>query len=358
MSSEETRQALERDVLALLPSREQCDKLVAYYFEVPHVSVPIVLESQFYKTYRNFWDVISFSISMEGGACHDSDFVQFLGLLFAIISVSLKIMLGELEPGLLAPEFSTASANAILANLQKGVQLSIPMVGFPQEPTICNLQAAFITFFFDDSSNTRKEISLLWSMLSLAHDLNLFQDASALGFNTFETEARRRLWWCLFTYDTLNAVNTGYPMFATDYSAYTTQLPSDLREEYFGMLNPRVQHSDDKYCPTIVRWVGHFESVGLLRKILDLLRAPGSRTLEDFGKLTTMVNNDRSHVGQIIGRVNRMLEVHSSLSLGQKVVNTGATLLFRISPEKNLTVLFQSILKDPKTALWSCIGTM
>lgn len=205
--------------MALLPTREICEKLCGFFFETVFPLTPILHMRSFAEDFRAFWN------GVDEENMHDSQASLllrrkpgFLALLSAILFAALasasqyrlKTLLGDhtdLNPGDI---YFIAMASATLT-------------GFPRRPSIYSLAAYIIA----QSQFVREEEfsdspDFIATAFRIALGMGLHRQLPDSGFTVADLETRRRLWWYIIHLDVMSSSSSGLsPLFINQKMAST-----------------------------------------------------------------------------------------------------------------------------------------
>ncbi|OIW27881.1 hypothetical protein CONLIGDRAFT_655572 [Coniochaeta ligniaria NRRL 30616] len=89
-----------------------------------------------------------------------------------------------------------------LSVFRRGLEISLAQADFLEAPTLTGLQAMGIFLQTVRAHNTGRSVWVLSGLIiRAAQSMGLHRDGKTLGLSIFETEMRRRLWWCLSAND-------------------------------------------------------------------------------------------------------------------------------------------------------------
>lgn len=271
-----------QDVLESLPTRTECDGLLAFYFQQIYI-IPVMLHAgHFQRCYEKFWD------DPNGTS------MLWISILFTLLSTSMFQQAleahdsGDGSTPSLAPEIKdkiTALSSMAHRSLLAGDHLySKP---FCVEATLL--------FGMHLSLQKRDSEPLCWHMLEtavrLAQRMGYHRDASNLihgagaGLSPFEAEMRRRTWYTLEYFDVSYSFGRGVPPIiqAADVD---TKLPANLRDDDFNPESTVLPPSRSPVCltPMLVAIV-HARQVQFLRRVVQHTLAASAPLYGDVRRL-------------------------------------------------------------------------
>ncbi|KAB5583439.1 fungal-specific transcription factor [Coniochaeta sp. 2T2.1] len=90
------------------------------------------------------------------------------------------------------------SKRRALSNFRRGLEVSLVQADFLEAPTLTSLQSMGIFLQTIRAHNTGRSVWVLCGLvIRAAQSMGLHRDGKGLGLPVFETELRRRLWWCI-----------------------------------------------------------------------------------------------------------------------------------------------------------------
>ncbi|KAB5585678.1 fungal-specific transcription factor [Coniochaeta sp. 2T2.1] len=114
-------------------------------------------------------------------------------LLFSVYFSAVTAMEDDAAVALLGQ-----SKRRALSNFRRGLEVSLVQADFLEAPTLTSLQSMGIFLQTIRAHNTGRSVWVLCGLvLRAAQSMGLHRDGKALGLPVFETELRRRLWWCI-----------------------------------------------------------------------------------------------------------------------------------------------------------------
>ncbi|OAL25418.1 hypothetical protein AYO20_10452 [Fonsecaea nubica] len=282
-------------VMALLPSREICEKLCGFFFSTVFPLTPIFHMKSFAEDFRTFWDGI------PPASVHNAEpsvFMRkkpgFLSLLSAILFAAvfsaaparLERIFGEpttLNPG---DMYFIAMASASLT-------------GFPRRPSIYSLAAYIIA----QSQFVREEEfsdapDFIATSFRVALGMGLHRQLPESGLPPSELETRRRLWWYILHLDVMSSSSSGLsPLFINQKMANTDSICQyDVQND-----DPSArQEIDVRYLVASRR----YEITREIRRVLVLHFEDGFQSLEVVadcaGRLRTIADRTSATVDTLL----------------------------------------------------------
>jgi hypothetical protein len=121
-----------------------------------------------------------------------------------------------------------------LSTFRRGLEISLIQSNFLEAPSLTALQAMALFLQTVRAHNTGRSVWVLNGLvIRAAQSVGLHRDGTTLGLSIFDTEMRRRLWWCIFSNDsrvaedhsiTVNSfdpsTNVGFPSNVDDAQLY------------------------------------------------------------------------------------------------------------------------------------------
>jgi hypothetical protein len=190
----ETKGFWKAQLVALLPTRNQCDMLVTFYMENLNLIYRVIHEPSFRQQYHHFW-------SLQ----HDQVDLIWLSLLLSILCLGSMYMPIELAEAIsldgetvrhLSHVWHSASRQALYSG------------GFESRPRELQLTVFVINQMYWSATNEGETLnSCLGQAVRNAQALRFDRDTP--GSNTLAIEMRRRVWWELWVCDTFQALCYG-----------------------------------------------------------------------------------------------------------------------------------------------------
>ncbi|KAI6784424.1 putative transcriptional regulatory protein-like protein [Emericellopsis cladophorae] len=206
------------EILQVLPSRTDVDKLISAYLNAKFMSIPFIHPGQFRRQYDKFWADPT-SISM----C-------WISILFSIMSCGIKITLVKTISLSSGPESRDASLYMNMA--AKCLVTGQYLKGSPHsvEALIAHVHSRHI--HGQDSDAT------LWTMfgtvvrMAQRHGYHREAHKVSAKISLFEAEMRRRVWFTIMSYDLLWSIQQGMPPMIHE-DTCDTALPLNMADEDF-----------------------------------------------------------------------------------------------------------------------------
>ncbi|OAP61017.1 hypothetical protein AYL99_06021 [Fonsecaea erecta] len=274
-------------VMALLPSREICEKLCGFFSSTVFPLTPIFHMKSFAEDFRTFWDGIP---SANVHNAEPSVFMRkkpgFLSLLSAILFAAvfsasparLERIFGEsieLNPG---DMYFIAMASASLT-------------GFPRRPSIYSLAAYIIA----QSQFVREEEfsdapDFIATSFRVALGMGLHRQLPESGLSPAELETRRRLWWYILHLDVMSSSSSGLsPLFINQKMANTDAIcqydvqsddpgaPQDVDVRYL-VASRRYEITREIRRVLVLHFEDAFQSLDVVADCAGRLRMIADRT--------------------------------------------------------------------------------
>ncbi|KIW09949.1 hypothetical protein PV08_11725 [Exophiala spinifera] len=216
-------------VMALLPTREVCEKLCRLFFSTVFPLMPLLHLRSFGEDFGEFWE------GTRTGNMHNSEpsllllkkpgFLCLLtSILFSALSSAsksrVKLLLGDSN----VPD---------TGEMYFAAMVSASLTGFPRRPSIYSLAA----YLFAQSQFVREEEfsdvpDFIATSFRLALGMGLHRQFSDVGFTRAEMETRRRVWWYILHLDVMSSASSGLsPLFIDKKMANTDEIsPHDCVE--------------------------------------------------------------------------------------------------------------------------------
>ncbi|KAB5563458.1 fungal-specific transcription factor domain-containing protein [Coniochaeta sp. 2T2.1] len=211
-----------RQILANLPPRQLCDRLVSQYFRARHAILPIVHPVKFQREYALFWESPKSTCPL------------WIGQLFSILSLSAS--LHELSgPGNNDSEKDMIPSAKLLSKCTERC-LVLGKYTTAKEYSLEVLLILMQSCFLRSKDSDLNMWLLMGIIIRLAFRLGYHRDPSKLTTapkpSPFEGEMRRRVWATIFQIDTLMSFQIGLPsMIPAEYC--DADLPRNLENSDF-----------------------------------------------------------------------------------------------------------------------------
>lgn len=212
-----------------LPSRQNCDELIHWYFQGCHPLVPLVDREGFLEEYDRVWEISDAEIPKA--------VLPFLTLLVAL-----------LYAGSLAHPSRQMDQSFHFHKLTKK---ALELARFPGKPTLHTLRAYIICQSMSMCpEHPLSSIEFVGLALRVANILGLHRDPIHFSkFSPSQAEERRRTWWHLVHIDFLISTFAGLP-YLVDLLSSDVALPSSLNHTTSG-LGDGQQRLDYNYMSEI-----------------------------------------------------------------------------------------------------------
>ncbi|KAJ9145455.1 Transcription factor [Pleurostoma richardsiae] len=181
-----------RRLVSVLPSQNQCDLLVSYFFENINWVYQVIHGPSFRAEYAALWakDVA------------DVDLI-WLSLLFIIVCLSSMCMPGEMAE---AVGFETADMEGLTRRWYLACRQALQAGGYDAKPTLTQIQVFLISQPYWYSTKSIETLnSHLGQAIRNAQALGLDKESPASITDCLEREMRHRVWWDLVTCDTFQS---------------------------------------------------------------------------------------------------------------------------------------------------------
>ncbi|KAI0888504.1 fungal-specific transcription factor domain-containing protein [Annulohypoxylon maeteangense] len=220
-----SRHANKEELLASVPPRQVADRLVSHYFNSFEMSPAILHSHQFLKEYEQFWESPS-----------TTSFI-WLGLLFAIMSLSAQFQVSRIDPG---EQFRPSTPP------QTDLQAMMEM--FRHNTVQCLILGRYtrggtyvietmILYFMKEYILCKDADIGVWILLStivqIAMHMGYHRDPKHFeGMSAFAGEMRRRVWTTLVEFDLAISAQMGLPRLVKEGQADTEE-PRNLHDSDF-----------------------------------------------------------------------------------------------------------------------------
>ncbi|ROV95744.1 hypothetical protein VMCG_07598 [Cytospora schulzeri] len=256
-----------QEILDRLPSRDECDKVLTFYFQPVHIVPMIIHGPQFQRTYRAFWED-------PGSASPLWISTLFSFLSTAVFQQASKAAGGE---GLGATDLSDPVAREKIEDLSSMAHRCLVTGGFVEGKPY-SVEAGLL-FGMHLVLQKRDTEPICWhtfgTAVRLAQRMGYHRDpvhinggSTKAKISPFEAEMRRRTWYSLEYFDLLYSFLLGIPPIIHG-DDVDTQLPSNLRDEDFDedckSLPPSRPSTD---FTTVLCYVYNNRQVQVLRRIV------------------------------------------------------------------------------------------
>ncbi|KIW31647.1 hypothetical protein, variant 1 [Cladophialophora immunda] len=355
-------------VMALLPSREICEKLCGFFFSTVFPLTPIFHMKGFAEDFATFWD------GMPPTNVHNAEpsvFMRkkpgFLSLLSAILFAAVfSASPARLERIFGEPTYLNPGDMYFIA------MASASLTGFPRRPSIHSLAAYIIA----QSQFVREEEfsdapDFIATSFRVALGMGLHRQLPESGLPPAELETRRRLWWYILHLDVMSSSSSGLsPLFINQKMANTDAICQyDVHNDDPGAR----QDVDVRYLVASRRYeitreirrvlVLHFEDAfqspevvadcaGRLRMIADRTSATVDTLLK--ARATAEAKVARSSTPRAVEQASSMLDFDRVWTLrpdpsDKEAVDFTAwsALLLHLMVHKAYCVLYHPLFRDP-----------
>jgi hypothetical protein len=201
-------------ILALLPSKETCERLCELFFSTVFPLLPILHLPAYAEDFRTFWE------ERNASRGHDSEVgvlvrrkPSFVCLLFSMLFAALKCASKSRLQSILGD-----SPDVTAGDIYVTAVVSTTLTGFPRRPSLYSLAAYLLTqspfVMEEDFSDFPEFIS---TAFRVGLGMGLHRQLPEAGFNNNELETRRRLWWYILHLDVMSSASSGLsPLFIND----------------------------------------------------------------------------------------------------------------------------------------------
>lgn len=207
-----------QEVMECLPTRPDCDHLLAAYFLSDQAHTPIIHTGQFKRTYQKFWE--------------SPETINFLwiSILFNVLATSTLLQAAK-----------NVACNSLIRddNIQKFTNMASRclVAGEYLKSKPYAVEALLIHTLGDvmQKRDTDQIISSMFGIATrLAQRMGYHRDPRHLGagVTAFEAEMRRRTWYMAETFDLLYSFQQGMPTIVHEDECDTDE-PTNLRDEDF-----------------------------------------------------------------------------------------------------------------------------
>ncbi|KAI2466310.1 fungal-specific transcription factor domain-containing protein [Annulohypoxylon bovei var. microspora] len=284
-----SRHATKEELLASVPQRQVADRLVSYYFNCFEMSPAVLHSIQFLKEYDKFWESPS------------TTSLIWLGLLFAIMSLSAQFQMFKIDPG-----------ERFLAGASHELDLQNMMEVFRQKTVQCLILGKYtkggpyvietMILYFTKEYILCKDADIgVWILLStviqIAMHMGYHRDPKHFnGITAFAGEMRRRIWTTLVELDLAISAQMGLPRLIKDGQADTEE--------------PRNLHDSDFDVDTVELPPGRPDT----ELTFMLYRLNKSRMMSSLGLIWDLAADIRPHTYAEAMRIDAKLEkTHASI---------------------------------------------
>ncbi|KAK9241187.1 fungal-specific transcription factor domain-containing protein [Lipomyces kononenkoae] len=188
------------DILALIPSRPDCDVLVYRYFEVFDPIYHVLHKPTFENEYASFW------------RHPEKADIVWIGMLLCILTIALQsFRLGGAPSSYLGRESDT------WLGWQKAAEVCLVEGNFMLKGSIMIIRTLTLWLM----SETRTTLNGNWMdrtwvsvgmIIRIAQSMGLHRDPKWFNISPYESEIRRQMWCVVTSLDILFSVNEGLPL--------------------------------------------------------------------------------------------------------------------------------------------------
>ncbi|KAK4152579.1 hypothetical protein C8A00DRAFT_44389 [Chaetomidium leptoderma] len=278
------------NILASLPPRPVCDRLLSHYFNSRFQVLGIIHRLEFQNEYESFWEQPSQPPPL------------WIALLFSVLGMaaillrlpraheqdngslpSVRTLQQRTAECLILGRFATANAHAL-------------------EAFVLHVQSRFLS-----EGNSAGTLVHLWfemgTIIRLAFRMGYHRDPSEMpGITPFQGEMRRRVWVNIFQVDALMSFQMGFPsMISTEYC--DARPPSNLEDSDFRAETDLLPPSRPlTYDTPIVYIIAKASVMGMFKKIVAHTQSLASPTYDRTISLDLELRDAYSRVPDILQR--------------------------------------------------------
>ncbi len=223
LKADRTASNAKKAFMKKLPSKDECDELLRWYFQGCHPIAPLVHTPTFWSRYEQFWQHYH-----STGTMKDQN-MSFASLMLALTYAGCVACP---ENQLAGFAYSKGMQNPS-SFFQKLANTALGLSRFPQSPTLDTLRAYLICQSMEmKDEEPLSNIAFIGMTLRLANMLGLHKDPTHFNsFTLIESEERRRTWHHLVHVDVTVAVAAGLPPLIDLHSWNVNEL-SELEDRY------------------------------------------------------------------------------------------------------------------------------
>jgi hypothetical protein len=188
-------------IVATLPPRSTCDKLLTAFIEIIYPMIPILHLPTFYHQYEDFWLAAEqcWQTGVPSGIM--AEHPSFLPCLLACLFCgSLQTHLGRPKPDQNAHAYIESETRQS-ESLYRNTMQSLVMLGFPRDPTFYSLAAYVIWHIPLIREESERSTAFISTAFRVGQTLGLHKDPKHFDLPNYEAECRRRLWWHILNKD-------------------------------------------------------------------------------------------------------------------------------------------------------------
>ncbi|KAL6719896.1 hypothetical protein ACLMJK_001817 [Lecanora helva] len=204
-----------KEVVSVLPSKDQADILVAKYFESVDPVYPMIQRDSFKRDYDLFW-----SLSPIERSAVDCSLVPLIFVMLAM-GTQFVTMPSKDEKEQTAEFYVSASHQALR------------LVGYLSRPSIRSIQTmVLMVYFLMNDNHAADAYAFAGITIRQAYALGLNRDPSvtAPSVPLFEKQQRRKLWQAVLFQDTFLTVILKLPPTATHHDVRVQDLEPEIQE--------------------------------------------------------------------------------------------------------------------------------
>jgi hypothetical protein len=247
-----------------LPPKLVCDNLYRNFLCYVNPAIPILHLLTFHERYERFWDwylIWDGKTSPEGVL---AEIPSFLPLMLSVLfTASLTPSTPESVGGL-------QQAQNLQRKLYQVTSRSLTMVGFPQDPAICALEAFVLMHsVLIKEEEAISSCSFIATACRIAQAMGLHRDGTEFNIDSIHAEERRRLWWYIMHLDVMASLLSGLPLILS--SEYSTTRPiAERKDELVSEVDfPSGLEDFEPLYPGYVLARGRYEISSTIRNILQ-----------------------------------------------------------------------------------------
>ncbi|KIV83414.1 hypothetical protein, variant [Exophiala sideris] len=349
-------------IMALLPSKDVCDKLCSLFFTTVFPLMPLLHVRGFEEDFREFWNGLSpRNVHNSEPSLIMRQKPSFLCLLASILFAASASATKSRVKSLLGEENVPDTADLYFIAM-----VSATLTGFPRQPSIYSLAA----YILAQSQFVREEEfsdapDFISTSFRIALGMGLHRHLPEAGFTIAEMETRRRLWHYICHLDVMSSSSSGLsPLFIDEKMANTDpicqydllqgEVGSD-REVDIRYMVAAQRYEVTKEIRTILKchFEDHFQGLEHVSDVARQLRAVAERaritteTLLNAGS-SYSANSDTEALPTAtrpFARVWKLRPDTDDKEVGDFLA--WAALLVHLMVHKAYCVLYRPLFRDP-----------
>ncbi|KAH8922332.1 hypothetical protein BT69DRAFT_246173 [Atractiella rhizophila] len=258
----------------MLCSKEVCDYLIQKFYEIELIQwfFTIAHRPSFENSYNAMWEWGRKERQGLNKPDESPPFtLSFAALLYMLMGTALQFFPANPTP---PPPPILPSLTAVGKKLYQAARDFIVKSEIEETPDVARIEALLaVALFLKNEGRPGDNYTLTGQAIRLAQSMGMHREASKKwGLTPFEAEARRRLWWTLYSYDRFQNLAFGRPYVISDLHC-DVEVPAntdilDLTEN--GPINIKPLHEPTDYTFHLL----HIQLAKLSGEILDKCFAP------------------------------------------------------------------------------------